>query len=136
MKNLLRLSMFCMILISFSCTKEKTINDELKEAAASMNKSTPQILSDGVRLDSVTTQPNKTLKYNYTLTEDVKESVTPEEIETFKNQAKEGATKTMKTSADMEEFRNNNVSLKYSYYDKNGKPIAEFIVTPEDYKSK
>lgn len=136
MKNVIRLSLFCLLLILFSCKKEKTIDDELKEAAANMNKSTPQILNDGVRLDSVTVQPGKTLKYNYTLTEDVKENVTPEEIETFKSQAKEGAVRVMKTSEDMHEFRDNNVSLQYSYFDKNGKPIAEFIISPAEYKAK
>ncbi|PZU25325.1 MAG: hypothetical protein DI622_02955, partial [Chryseobacterium sp.] len=73
---------------------------------------------------------------NYTLTDDVKESVTPEEIETFKSQAKEGAIRTVKTSQDMEEFRNNDVTLQYFYSDKNGKPTADFTITPAEYKRK
>lgn len=85
-----------------------------------MNKLTPQILNDGIRLDSVSTEPNKVFKYNYTLTDDVKENVTPEQIETFKKEAKEGALQAVKTSADLQEFRDNDVVLKYSYYDKNG----------------
>jgi hypothetical protein len=136
MKNVIKLSLMCMTLVLVSCKKEKTIDDELKEAAASMNKLTPQILNDGVRLDSVSALPNKVFKYNYTLTDDVKESVTPEEIETFKIQAKEGAIKVVKTSADMEEFRKNDVTLQYFYSDKNGKPTAEFTITPTEYKSK
>lgn len=125
-----------MTLFLVSCNKEKTIDDELKEAAANMNKLTPQILNDGVRLDSVSALPNKVFKYNYTLTDDVKESVTPQEIETFKSQAKEGAIRVVKTSADMQEFRDNDVTLQYSYFDKNGKPTADFIIKPEEYKSK
>jgi hypothetical protein len=136
MKNAIRLSLMCIAFVLVSCKNEKTIDEELKEAAVNMNKLTPQTLSDGVRLDSVSALPNKVFKYNYTLTEDVKESVTPEEIETFKNQAKEGALKSMKTSADMEEFRNNDVTLQYSYSDKNGKPTADFTITPAEYKTK
>ncbi|MCS3530739.1 hypothetical protein [Chryseobacterium sp. JUb7] len=136
MKNVVKFSLVLLLLIVVSCKKEKTIDDELKEAAASMNKLTPQILNDGIRLDSVSTEPNKVFKYNYTLTDDVKENVTPEQIETFKKEAKEGALQAVKTSADLQEFRDNDVVLKYSYYDKNGKLTADFNVTPAEYKAK
>ena len=136
MKNFLKFSLICMPLIIISCKKEKTIDDELKEAAANMNKMTPQVLNDGVRLDSISALPGKVFKYNYTLTEDVKESVTPEEIATFKTQAKEGAIRVVKTSSDMQEFRDNDVTLQYSYYDKNGKPIADFTIKADEYKGK
>lgn len=135
MKNLIVLSLSSLLLL-ISCNKEKTIDDELKEAAVNMNKLTPQILNDGIRLDSVSAEPNKVFKYNYTLTQDVKENVTEEEINTFKREAKEGAVNAIKTSADMKEFRDNDVMLKYSYYDKNGKPTADFSVTSAEYKKK
>ncbi|MET3537352.1 hypothetical protein [Chryseobacterium limigenitum] len=135
MKNLIVLSLSSLLLL-ISCNKEKTIDDELKEAAVNMNKLTPQILNDGIRLDSVSAEPNKVFKYNYTLIQDVKENVTEEEINTFKKEAKEGAVNAIKTSADMQEFRDNDVTLKYVYYDKNGKPTADFSVTSEEYKKK
>ncbi|PJJ68283.1 hypothetical protein [Chryseobacterium geocarposphaerae] len=136
MKNAVKLSLMCIAFVLISCKKEKTIDEELKEVATNMNKLTPQILNDGIRLDSVSALPNKVFKYNYTLTDDVKESVTPAEIETFKSQAKEGAIRTVKTSQDMEEFRNNDVTLQYFYSDKNGKPTADFTITPAEYKTK
>lgn len=136
MKNVTRFSLVCLIMVLISCKKEKTIDDELKEAAANMNKMTPQILNEGVRLDSVSVLPNKVFKYNYTLTDDVKENVTPEEIETFKKEAKEEALKVVRNSGDMQEFRNNDVTLQYSYFDKNGKPTADFIIAPAEYKGK
>ncbi|WP_449400560.1 hypothetical protein [Chryseobacterium wanjuense] len=136
MKNVTRFSLVFLIMVLVSCNKEKTIDDELKEAAANMNKLTPQILNEGVRLDSVSALPNKVFKYNYTLTDDVKENVTPEEIETFKKEAKEGALKVVKNSGDMQEFRNNDVTLQYSYFDKNGKLTADFTIAPAEYKGK
>lgn len=135
MKNLIVLSLSSLLLL-ISCNKEKTIDDELKEAAINMNKLTPQILNDGIRLDSVSAEPNKVFKYNYTLIQDVKENVTEEEINTFKKEAKEGAVNAIKTSADMQEFRDNDVTLKYVYYDKNGKATADFSVTSAEYKKK
>lgn len=135
MKNLLQLACACsVLLLSSACSKEKTIDDELKDAALTMNKMTPQILGEGVRLDSVSAKENKTLQYNYTLTDDVKEELMPEEIDSYKSAAKVEALKSMKTSPDMKNFRENNVSLKYVYYDKNGKPTTDFSVTPSEYK--
>ncbi|WP_374460680.1 hypothetical protein [Chryseobacterium taeanense] len=136
MKNVICLSVLCFTLTLSSCSKEKTIDDDLKEVAANINKTTPQNLADGVRLDSVSAQPGKIFKYNYTLTDDVKESVTPEQIEAFKASAKEGALRVVKTSPDIKEFRDNGVTMVYTYYDKNGKPTTDFKITPEEYKIK
>jgi hypothetical protein len=136
MKNVICLSLAMASFALTSCTNEKSIDDDLKEVAANINKTTPQNLADGVRLDSVSVQPGKIFKYNYTLTEDVKESVSPEEIQVFKNNAKEGALRVIKTSPEIKEFRDNDVTMVYSYYDKNGKPTADFKITPEEYKTK
>lgn len=136
MKNVISLSVLCLTLALTSCSKEKTVDDDLKEVAANINKTTPQNLADGVRLDSVSAQPGKIFKYNYTLTDDEKESVTPEQIETFKTSAKEGALRVIKTSPDIKEFRDNDVTMVYTYYDKNGKPTADFKITPVEYKTK
>lgn len=136
MKNVISLSVLCLTLALTSCSKEKTVDDDLKEVAANINKTTPQNLADGVRLDSVSAQPGKIFKYNYTLTDDEKESVTPEQIETFKTSAKEGALRVIKTSPDIKEFRDNDVTMVYTYYDKNGKLTADFKITPAEYKTK
>jgi hypothetical protein len=136
MKNVISLSLVCLSLTLTSCKKEKTIDDDLKEVAANINKTTPQNLADGVRLDSVSAQPGKIFRYNYTLTEDVNESVTPEQIEAFKKTAKEGALQVIKTSPDIKEFRDNDVTMVYTYYDKNGKPTTDFKITPQEYKTK
>lgn len=136
MKNVISLSVLCLTQALTSCNKEKTVDDDLKEVAANINKTTPQNLADGVRLDSVSAQPGKIFKYNYTLTDDEKESVTPEQIESFKTSAKEGALRVIKTSPDIKEFRDNDVTMVYTYYDKNGKPTADFKIAPAEYKTK
>lgn len=136
MKNVISLSLVCLSLALTSCKKEKTIDDDLKEVAANINKTAPQNLADGVRLDSVSAQPGKIFRYNYTLTDDVNESVTPEQIENFKKTAKEGALQVIKTSPDIKEFRDNDVTMVYTYYDKNGKPTTDFKITPQEYKTK
>ncbi|WP_299175984.1 hypothetical protein [uncultured Chryseobacterium sp.] len=134
MRNVMRLSVATVFLFLFSCTKEKTVDQELKEAAAGMNKLTPQMLNDMIRLDSVSTEPDKILKYNYTLMEDERENVSEEDINAFKNEAKQEALNAVKTSADMQQFKEDDVTLKYVYYDKNGKLTADFSITPSEYK--
>lgn len=135
MKNAIALSLGCLSLILTSCNKEKNIDDDLKEVAVNINKTTPQNLADGVRLDSVSAQPGKIFRYNYTLTDDVKEDVSPDQIATFKSNAKEGALRIVKTSPDIKEFRDNEVTMIYTYYDKNGKQTADFKITPQEYKT-
>ncbi|MFC7348132.1 hypothetical protein ACFQO9_15545 [Chryseobacterium zhengzhouense] len=136
MKNLSKISLAAAVLALSSCKKEDVIDKELKEAAANMNKMTPQLLSEGVRLDSVSATQNKTLQYSYTLTDDVKEELKTEEINEYKSAAKEEALKSIRNSPDMKNFRDNNVTLKYVYYDKNGKPTTDFSVSPSEYKEK
>lgn len=136
MKNAIGLSLVCFTLALTSCSKENKIDDDLKEVAANINKTTPQILADGVRLDSVSAQPGKIFRYNYTLTDDAKEGVSPQQIETFKTSAKEGALQVIKTSPEIKEFRDNNVTMVYTYYDKDGKKTTDFKITPEEYKTK
>jgi hypothetical protein len=136
MKNAISLSLVCLTLALTSCSKENKIDDDLKEVAANINKTTPQVLADGVRLDSVSAQPGKIFRYNYTLTDDTKEGVSPEQIETFKISAKEGALQVIKTSPEIKEFRDNDVTMVYTYYDKDGKKTTDFKITPEEYKTK
>lgn len=98
-----------------------------------MNNMAPQTLSNGIRLDSVSAG-HLSLKYNYTLTEDVKENVTADEIKSFKDMAKDEARKSLQSSSDMEELKNNDVKFNYVYYDKNGKVTTDFSVSPDEYK--
>lgn len=74
------------------------------------------------------------MKYNYTLTEDVKETVTASQIDSFKIMAKEEAIKSFKSSEDMADLKNNKIKFDYMYYDKYGKKTADFSVSPEDYR--
>ncbi len=136
MKTFIKILPLIFFLALISCKKEKSIDEELKEAAATMNKVMPQVLNEGIRLDSVSAQPNKVFKYNYTLINDTKESVTVEEIEAFKKSAKEGTINIVKISPDMQVFRENGVTLKYFYHDKNRKPIADFTITAAEYGKK
>lgn len=53
MKNAFKISLLSLVFVFISCKNEDPVDKELKDAAMSMNKMTPQILSDGLRLYSV-----------------------------------------------------------------------------------
>uniref|UniRef100_A0AAU6WPS6 Uncharacterized protein n=1 Tax=Chryseobacterium endophyticum TaxID=1854762 RepID=A0AAU6WPS6_9FLAO len=42
----------------------------------------------------------------------------------------------MKTSPEIKEFRDRDVTMVYTYYDKDGKKTADFKITPDEYKAK
>jgi len=133
MKNAVKISLLSLAFVFTSCKNEDPVDKELKDAAMSMNKMTPQVLSDGIRLDSVSAG-HLSLKYNYTLTEDVKENVSASEIDSFKLMAKQEAMNSLKSSQEMAELKDLKVKFEYIYYDKNGQKTADFSVSPEDYK--
>lgn len=131
--KLLKFLFLSLFFVLVSCKKDD-FSKELKDSAATTNKLGPQILSDGVRLDNVSASDDNTFQYNYTLLEDEKEKVTPEQIEEFKTSARNEALKVIKSSEEMKMFRDHKVTLKYHYSDRNGKPLAEFSIAPSDYK--
>jgi len=133
MKNSIKISALSIALLMVSCKNEDPVDKELKDAAMSMNKMTPQLLTDGIRLDSVSAG-HLSLKYHYTLTEDIKENVTAEEIKVFKDEAKLEAEKSLKSSQEMADLKDKKIKFDYIYYDKNGKITTDFSVTPEEYK--
>ena len=133
MKTTIKISLLSLVAALYSCKNEDSVDKELKEAATTMNNMTPQTLSDGIRLDSVSAG-HLSLKYNYTLTEDVKENVTADEIKSFKDMAKDEARKSLQSSSDMEELKNHEVKFNYVYYDKNGKVTTDFSISPDEYK--
>lgn len=133
MKTTIKISLLSLVAALYSCKNDDSVDKELKEAAVSMNNMAPQTLSDGIRLDSVSAG-HLSLKYNYTLTEDVKENVSEADIKSFKEMAKDEVRKSLQTSSEMEELKNHQVKFNYVYYDKNGKLTTDFSVTPEEYK--
>ena len=112
MKTTIKISLLSLVAALYSCKNDDSVDKELKEAAVSMNNMAPQTLSNGIRLDSVSAG-HLSLKYNYTFTEDVKENVSEADIKSFKDMAKDEVRKSLQTSSEMEELKNNQVEFNY-----------------------
>jgi len=111
--------------------KKPTIDKVLVETANTLNKSCPVMLDADTRGDNVMALPNKTFLYNYTLinyengmldTTILKNNLTPNMINM------------VKTNPDMKYCRDNEVTLKYVYKDKNGNYMFSIVISPEKYK--
>ena len=82
------------------------------------------------RLDNCIALPNKTFQYNYTLVNMVSGDY---DTGYMSSTLKPGIVNNIRTSPSMEVFRQNRVTIVYSYSDMNGTHLFQITVTPEEY---
>ena len=114
----------------FSKGKHDLVTDEMKNQVAEMNRQLPQIIEEGVRLDSVALKGERTMGYYATLF-----NFDSEGVEFDASVAKEAIVQNLRTNrGKMRFFIDNNITLYYYYYDKNKKVVTEIEIAPSLYK--
>ena len=114
----------------FSKAKNDLVTDEMKNQVAEMNQQLPQIIEEGVRLDSVALKGERTMGYYATLF-----NFDSEEVEFDASVAKEAIVQNLRSNRQkMRFFIDNNITLYYYYYDKNKKVVTEIEIAPSLYK--
>ena len=114
----------------FSKAKNDLVTDEMKNQVAEMNQQLPQIIEEGVRLDSVALKGEKTMGYYVTLF-----NFDSEGVEFDASAAKEAIVQKLKSNrGKMRFFIDNDITLYYYYYDKNKKVVTEIEIAPSLYK--
>ena len=114
----------------FSKAKNDLVTDEMKNQVAEINQQLPQIIEEGVRLDSVALKGEKTMGYYATLF-----NFDSEGVEFDASAAKEAIVQKLKSNrGKMRFFIDNNITLYYYYYDKNKKVVTEIEIAPSLYK--
>ena len=114
----------------FSKAKNDLVTDEMKNQVAEMNQQLPQIIEEGVRLDSVALKGEKTMGYYATLFD-----FDSEEIEFNTPAAKEAILQNLRSNREkMRFFIDNDITLLYYYYDENKKLVSEIRIPPSLYK--
>ena len=114
----------------FSKAKNDLVTDEMKNQVAEINRQLPQIIEEGVRLDSVALKGEKTMGYYVTLF-----NFDSEGVEFDASAAKEAIVQKLKSNrGKMRFFIDNNITLYYYYYDKNKKVVTEIEIAPSLYK--
>ena len=121
--------------IAYYGTKQffkKDFESVLKNAALELNKQTPMQIDQYSRLDSASTIGKTNFVYHYTLNDIVKSEVN---IDTVDKYIRPNIIENVKSNPDLKVFRDNNVTLDYKYYDKNGEFALDVSVTPELYRN-
>lgn len=125
-------SVIAIILLLASCSaKDTVIKALLDKTANELNKTCPMMVDSETRLDNATVLPGKVFQYNYTIINYVKDSIDPV---SFEQSLRPNMLNQIKTNPELKLFRDNEVTLAYSYVDKNGVFIIKMSFTPADYK--
>jgi hypothetical protein len=104
-------------------------NHVLKDMANELNKKCPIMVDNVTRLDSASIPNDNTFQYNYTLSISKEDSIY--KGESIKQFIKSNAQKNLNKNPEMNYMRDNLVSLKYTYKDKNGKQLFDFNIKLE-----
>ncbi len=103
---------------------------QLMAVANEINQNCPIMVDSDTRLDNAIGGPGNRFTYNYTL---VNFSADQIDLEHFINALRPTILNTVKTNPDMQAFRDNKVTLVYSYKDKDGIFLTNIKIPPEDY---
>lgn len=120
--------------VSFYGVQQFFKNDfesELKSAAVELNKQTPMPVDEYMRLDSAATIGKTNFIYYFTLYNIEKAEV---HLDSVTKYIRPGVIANVKNTPELKIFRDQDVSMDYRYYDKNGEFITEIAVTPDLYK--
>lgn len=110
--------------------KEFKGNDKvLKDMAARLNSKCPVMIDSITRLDSVSLPNGNTFQYNYTLSIAKEDSLYNGNA--TKQLIKSNAQENLNSNPEMNYMRDNFVSLKYIYKDKNDKQLFDFTIQSE-----
>ena len=108
------------------------LDSQLIKVANEINKNCPMMVDQHTRLDNTMGGPGNSFAYIYTL---VNHEATELDIKSIKENLTPFLINMVKTSEEMKSFRENKVSLKYSYRDKSGVFLFSILINPEDYES-
>ena len=110
-------------MLSFADADAFDVERALRETASDINKTSPRPVGDIATLRGAVAY-EKTLKYRIFFKDLKKEEIHPE----FAWKQTEFLTEFVCTKAEMKVFVDNGVTLKYAYYDKEGKPVVVLTV--------
>ena len=104
----------------------------LKKTAAEMNKECPKLIDAETRLDSTSAGDN-IFEYHYSLVNFLKGDPNLD-VARVKNGIRQSAQENFDANPELKEFREQKVSLKYSYKDKAGKDLFDFTIKSNNNK--
>jgi|SRR5665647_858613 len=120
-----------MVLVQQFFFKSPSFDKQMMQVASELNKTCPIMVDAETRLDNAVALPDKIFTYNYTLINQVKDSLNVEEL---KNYLTPLVTNNIKTNPVMKFYRDNKITMSYYYKDKQGVFLLNIDVTPDKYQ--
>ena len=120
-----------MVLVQQFFFKSPSFDKQMMQVASELNKTCPVMVDAETRLDNTVSLPDKIFTYNYTLVNQVKDSLN---VEGLKNYLTPLVTNNIKTNPAMKFYRDNKITLSYYYKDKQGVFLLNIDVTPDKYQ--
>ena len=128
--------MFIFVQCTFDPPQSKKVKLTMEEAlikiANEVNKNSPLMIDRDTRFDNAISLPDNIFQYNYTLVNMEKSAVDTVEIITYLTPI---LINNARTNPDMKAFLQSEVTLSYSYKDKNGNYLFKIFVTPSQYQN-
>lgn len=106
-------------------------NTILMKAASEINKNCPIMVDSETRLDNSVGGIKNDIIYNYTFVNYNKSDLDLLELE---NNIRPNIVEGVRTNPDLKGFRDNKVTMKYRYKDKNVLFLFDIVITPQDYE--
>lgn len=107
--------------------------DELRQAAVELNQKAPMQIDRFTRFDSASTKSGTNFIYYYTLVRSEKRDLN---VDTLRKNMQSKLIENVKTNPDLKGFRDQNITMDYIYFDKDGELTVKIAVTPDLYKAK
>ena len=115
----------------FIAENTEEANKEVTELVGKYNKNCPLTIQEGIRLDSVSLHKERTVQYNLTLLNVIKETA---EVNVIKTEIEKSLISTAKANTGLQVFRDNDYTLMYSYSDKKKVFLFDVKLFPDQYK--
>ncbi|MFV0378824.1 MAG: hypothetical protein ACK5JD_16160 [Mangrovibacterium sp.] len=111
---------------------KKDMEKELKKVVLEVNKNVPMAVDEYTQLDSASSIGKANLTYYFSLFDLDKSEVN---LDTVNKYLRPSIIENVKNNPDVKILRDNNITLDYLYYDKNGVFVLEISVGPDLYRN-
>lgn len=117
--------MFSVILFGSCGSNESNVERAVRKVAEDLNKTCPKLVDEATRLDKVEIDEDGYFHYTFTFPS---KSIDDFNVSEFKDIQKRKLNKMYNSNEKFELYRQNDIFLKYSYFDKNKVQITSFTI--------
>jgi hypothetical protein len=107
-----------------------SFDEIMMNTVSEINKICPMMIDENTRFDNAAAMPDKSIVYNYTLVNHIKDSLN---IDFMKETIEPTIISNIKTNPVMKMMRENKATIIYSYNDKNGIHLMKITIIPDQY---